>query len=266
MQEYKGVADTLYIPLTARIYVSKRYPEYFYDEKALELENHIPSDSIEKGSSQYSMLASVARYYNFDKVVYKFIEKNNICNIINLGCGLETMAYRLNNNSATFYEIDFPHVIEERSKVLDTLDNEVLIGADILKDDWISEIKDRDIPSLFVVSGVFQYFHEEEVLGLINQIKNRFGDCEILFDAMSKSGLTYANNYVRKTGNKSAMMYFSVDDGNDFARISGTKLIEELKFFKDARVILKNKLNLYSRIAMYMVDKNQGRILHIKIK
>ena len=37
MQEYKGVADTLYIPLTARVYVSKRYPEYFYDEKALEL-------------------------------------------------------------------------------------------------------------------------------------------------------------------------------------------------------------------------------------
>ncbi len=26
-----GVADTLYIPLVARIYVSKRFPGYFYD-------------------------------------------------------------------------------------------------------------------------------------------------------------------------------------------------------------------------------------------
>ncbi|MFC2469734.1 MAG: class I SAM-dependent methyltransferase, partial [Negativicutes bacterium] len=33
----KGVADTLFIPLTARIYVSKRFPEYFYDKAALSL-------------------------------------------------------------------------------------------------------------------------------------------------------------------------------------------------------------------------------------
>lgn len=38
MGKLKGVADTLYIPLTARINISKRFPDFFYDEKALELE------------------------------------------------------------------------------------------------------------------------------------------------------------------------------------------------------------------------------------
>lgn len=28
---FEGVADTLYIPLVARVYVSKRFPEYFFD-------------------------------------------------------------------------------------------------------------------------------------------------------------------------------------------------------------------------------------------
>ena len=28
----QGVEDTLYIPLYARIYASKRFPDYFYDE------------------------------------------------------------------------------------------------------------------------------------------------------------------------------------------------------------------------------------------
>jgi len=32
------------------------------------------------------------------------------------------------------------------------------------------------------------------------------------------------------------------------------------------RKILRNKLNLYSKIAMYVVDKGKGKILHIKIK
>ena len=30
----KGLEDTLYIPLMARTYASKKFPEFFYDEKA----------------------------------------------------------------------------------------------------------------------------------------------------------------------------------------------------------------------------------------
>ncbi len=39
---FEGVADTLYIPLTARIYVSEDFPQYFRDEKALSLKAEIP--------------------------------------------------------------------------------------------------------------------------------------------------------------------------------------------------------------------------------
>lgn len=31
--KFDGVEDTLFIPLMARNYVSKHFPEYFYDEK-----------------------------------------------------------------------------------------------------------------------------------------------------------------------------------------------------------------------------------------
>ena len=46
MSKLDGVADTLYLPLAARIYVSKRFPEYFYDEKALSLENQFSYQQI----------------------------------------------------------------------------------------------------------------------------------------------------------------------------------------------------------------------------
>ena len=109
MDEFNGVVDTMLIPMAARIYASKCFPEYFYDETALSLEEKIPADALEriqKSSSEYTMLASVARYYNFDEMIKNFLNQHEKCNIINLGAGLETAVFRLHTDGAIFYEID----------------------------------------------------------------------------------------------------------------------------------------------------------------
>ena len=54
---FEGVADTLYIPLTARIFVSKRFPDFFCDRKSLELESALPGDSIGRRANEYAHLA-----------------------------------------------------------------------------------------------------------------------------------------------------------------------------------------------------------------
>ena len=56
MNKFDGVANTLFVPLVARINISKKFPEYFMDEKALELEKYLPQ-GVDKGSSQYSNMA-----------------------------------------------------------------------------------------------------------------------------------------------------------------------------------------------------------------
>ena len=71
MQKFEGVANTLFVPLVARIAVSKEFPEYFYDAKALELEQYLPAGAT-RGASQYTNMASVSRYYNMDKMVVTF--------------------------------------------------------------------------------------------------------------------------------------------------------------------------------------------------
>lgn len=124
MSKFEGVSDTLFIPLTARIFVSRKFPEYFYDPKALELESALPSTQIAKKSSEYTMIASAARYYILDKMVKKFIAAHPKCNIVNLGCGLETAYFRIGNKTAMFYEMDMPEVIEGRKKVLGEHENE----------------------------------------------------------------------------------------------------------------------------------------------
>lgn len=265
MEKLQGVADTLFIPLAARIYVSKRFPEYFYDETALALENTLPIGEIQNSSSEYFMMASVARYYHMDAITKAFIATHGICNIVNLGAGLETACSRIGHTSAIFYEVDLPEVIERRKAILPPKENEVLLGGDLFALEWVQEI-DTSLPTLFLASGVFQYFHEVQILQLISGLKTVFPNGELLFDATTEKGLRSANRYVKKTGNTDAMMYFFVDDCRSFAQKSNTILLDYRPFFTEARKMPGKKLTLYTRIAMKIVDEHElGKIIHLKL-
>ncbi len=72
---FQGVEDTLFIPLAARVLASRRFPKYFYDEKALQFEELEQVKKVNEKSSEYTMLASVSRYYVMDSIVNSFIEK-----------------------------------------------------------------------------------------------------------------------------------------------------------------------------------------------
>ncbi|MDR3123125.1 MAG: class I SAM-dependent methyltransferase [Treponema sp.] len=265
MSALQGVSDTLFIPLVARIVVSKKFPEYFFDEKALSLEDSLPDNTIQKKSSEYSLMASVARYHNLDEMTKAFIRKNNKSNIVHLGAGLETAYYRLNEPAATFYEIDLPDVIAARHTLLGEQANERLVAGDIFDMEWTKHI-DTAMPALLVASGVFQYFKEETVIRFINEVKNLFSNAELIFDAANETGIKYTNRYVKKTGNTDAAMYFYVNDSMEFAKRTGTKLLEERVFFTDARKMLAKRLGLYTRMAMKVVDdKKRAVLVHLGI-
>ena len=268
MCSLQGIEDTLFIPMEARIYSSKYFPEYFYDEKALELEKKIPGNVLEKirdGSSEYTMLASVARYYNIDLMAKNFIDQHvDKCNIVNLGAGLETISYRLNKPNVNFYEVDLPEPMEIRKKFIEAPENEVNISGVMFELKWTDEI-DTMLPTLIIISGVFQYFHENDIVPFISKLKGIFPEGELIFDATNAIGIKYANKYVQKTGNTSAQMYFYVDDGSAFARKCDMELMEQRTFYTTARKMLKRKLKLYTRIAMKVCDDG-GRTIILQLK
>ena len=125
---------------------------------------------------------------------------------------------------------------------------------------------DSSLPVLLIVSGVFQYFHEKEVVGFIRNCMAAFPGAEMIFDATSKSGLLYTNWFIKRTGNKSALMYFGIDDSAGFAQKCGTSLLEERTFFPDALKMLGKKLNLITKIFMRIAEwKKQVLILRLKL-
>jgi len=259
----QGVADTTYIPMVARIYATERFPEYFRDATALKLRDRIPVETLErirKHSSEYTMLASVARYHVLDELVRSFAARYpGGCNVINLGAGLETMAQRLSLPAVTFYEIDLPKTIELRRSLIDPLPSEVIIAGDMFELGWTGRV-DRKVPSLLIASGVFQYFREERVTEFLRDLAERLPGSELVFDATNEVGVRYANRYVKRTGNASAQILFYVNDARAFADELGMPLVEE-------RGVLKGELRLWTRIAMRVCDdKRRAILVHLKLQ
>ena len=266
MKKFEGVANTLFVPLAARIAVSREFPEYFMDRKALELEPYLPEDAA-KGSSQYTNMASVARYYNMDRMIREFAGKHAECSVICLGAGLETVYDRLHEElpRVYWYECDLPEVIKARRRVFGEREQETTIPGDMFLMEWAKQIN-SSLPVLLVVSGVFQYFHEEEVIAFIQNCKRAFPGGEMIFDATNESGLKFTNWFIKRTGNTNALMYFGINDSRAFSDKCGTLLLEEKTFFPDALKMLGKSLNLITRISMKTAERRkQVLILHLKL-
>lgn len=241
-QNFQGVEDTLFIPLAGRAYISKVFPDYFYDEKALDLEKQFPFQSIIDKSKEYSLLGSASRALLMDNTVISFLKEKKLANVVCLGCGLETMSFRLREyeKQCLFYQIDFPSVIENRKKFLGMRENEVFIGENANKIIF-SDYMDTNLPTIFVVAGVFQYFREEEVLVLLQKIKGEFQNPQVVFDAVDEFGMNYIKKLVKKTGNESAVIYFCINSPEEFAKISKTTLISVTGFYGLVTKVMRKK-------------------------
>lgn len=253
-----GVPDTTYIPLVARIWVSKHFPDYFHDEKALSLEPIIPSESIAANSGEYECLASVARSQVIDSMVSDFLACNPNGAVAFLGAGLETTWSRVGVPTARCYQVDLPKVAEVRRRVIGCAANEQIVPGDMFAMEWVRSM-DASLPTLLVVSGVWMYFHEDQVLKMISALKAAFPQGELAFDATDTAGLKFTNRYVKKTGNQDAMMYFGLDDPQTFARNAGISLVEVRGFYGDA-LKLGRRLGLRTRVFMRFSEK-WGRVM-----
>ena len=260
------VEDTLFVPMLGRIYASEYCPQVLYDEKALELKKRLPSGLPEQGRlSQYTLLASAARSANLDRIIRAFLERRPDGVIVQLGCGLETAYYRCDNGRSHWYAVDLPHVVEYRRELLPEPERETYLAGDAFAGDWIRQIR-ADVPEapiLVTAGGLFHYFEERKVVGLLRMLTG-FGEIEIVFDTVSKSGMAMMRKkYMKQVGHGDAQMFFYVDSASELAGKIGsgvTVLAEEPHY----RHIPRDGLKLSTRISMTVSDRfGMVKMIHL---
>lgn len=257
MSKLGVVEDTLFVPMLGRLYASEHCPQILYDPKALELKKKLPSSLPEQdGQSQYTLLASAARSANLDRIIRAFLERRPDGVIVQLGCGLETVYYRCDNGRSHWYAVDLPHVVEYRRELLLEPERETYLAGDAFAEDWIKQIRADvpDAPILVTAGGLFHYFEESKVVGLLRMLTG-FGEIEIVFDSVSKSGMAMMRKkYMKQVGHGDAQMFFYVDSASVLAgKIgSGVRVLAEEPYY---RHIPRTGLKLSTKISMAVSDR-----------
>ena len=253
MPDFSTVEDTLFVPMLGRIYATEHFPGILNDQKALSLKPQLPKNlKGQDTQTQYTLMASAVRSTNMDRYIKSFLHRKPNGVVVLLGCGLETTFYRCDNGKAMWYEVDLPDVVNYRRQLLGETERDRCIAADAFGAEWIQQVRENHpkAPILVAASGLYYYFEDKKVKDLFKRLRG-YGNVELLFDTVNKSGMKQMSKYMKQVGHSDAAMYFYVDSGEKLAGEIGGKLLKEEAYYAHTN---KKGLQFVTAMTMRMSD------------
>jgi O-methyltransferase involved in polyketide biosynthesis len=186
-QQLTGVSETLLITLYARAIETQRSDAIVRDQKAVEILQKLDYDFSKFDKAWKSRLGTILRTYQIDQLVRQFIGIHPNAVIVNLGCGLCTRFFRVDNGTIQWYEVDFDEVVELRKKLLSSGERYHFIKSSIFDFGWINQVQQlTNQPLLIILEGVTIYLTESENKLLLQNLQSRLAPVEIICDVMSR--------------------------------------------------------------------------------
>jgi O-methyltransferase involved in polyketide biosynthesis len=194
-----GIPASMLGCLWGRAQVSKEYSSLFYDEKAIELAEKIDYDfstndapfediwfsiSSKVDLPEFGLMTLRAR--QFDEKAKKYIEAHPRASVVNLGAGLDTTFYRVDNGLIHWYDLDLPEVIDVRRQLLPEPDRVTYIAKSIFDPSWCKDINTEN--GVFMIAGgIFMWFERSQVQEFFSMLADNFPGGEMVFNFRSGS-------------------------------------------------------------------------------
>lgn len=186
ISDLQGVARTLLVPLACRAIESTRPDAILHDPRAVDLYNALGgSRDFLLGMSEHDRLFSVMRMRQFDAFARAFLAQNPGGLVVDIGCGLDTRFYRLDDGQMNWLGLDLPEVISLRQRWLPNADRCKSIAKSMFDLEWLEEVQQINKPVIFLAEGVFPYFSTRDVKPMLMAMAERFPAGELVFDAMA---------------------------------------------------------------------------------
>ncbi len=188
-----GVARTLLVPLACRALESSRPDAILHDPRAIEVYEALGANpAFLMGMGDADRFVTAMRARQFDRLAHDFIARHPGGTVVDLGCGLDTRFFRLNNGHFNWLGVDLPEVIELRQKCLPDGSRCRTIGQSMLATSWLNFIP-TGTPVIFLAEGVFPYFSTAQVRPMLAAMADRFPFGELVFDAAAPF-ISWAHN------------------------------------------------------------------------
>lgn len=219
-----NVNKTLYIPLYGKAYVSKKnmlvhdaMAEAIWEKECFAL----------KGKSKSKWLAYYMgmRAAIYDEWVKQEIAKNCNCVVLHIGCGMDSRAQRVAAEATHWYDIDFPEVVEERSKFYAETEFYHMLAADMRTDVWKKYI-DGSCDAVIVLEGVSMYFRSEELTALLSGLCQHFNSVKLLMDCYTERAAK-ASKYKNPINDVGVTVVYGYDNPQELAAKTGLRFLKE---------------------------------------
>jgi O-methyltransferase involved in polyketide biosynthesis len=207
--DLQGVSETLFIPLHYRIALSKTPDSGFKDEMAERFQERIAYDWSKFRDAPIFRGAMTKRTKVLDEQVAAFVARHPDALVVNLGAGLDTRFYRLDNGMIRWIELDLPEVIAFRRKLEEPVNaRHLLVEGSVLDPLWPARVKQNACEHvLLIAEGLLPYFTQEEHAAILSGIANNFPGQEMLFQTAAISTVREIAKHVdlRKLSNLGQM-------------------------------------------------------------
>ncbi|UFP94775.1 class I SAM-dependent methyltransferase [Gloeobacter morelensis] len=189
MRALPGVSEGLLFSLCARYLETQRPDGIVFDQKAIEIVHRLNLDctALAKRNRIWPTQAAVAiRTELLDRAVQRFLQVHPEAVVVNLGAGLCTRYFRVDNGRVRWYELDLPALKRPWSHLFGESDRHRHLGCSVMDFAWMDILQPlRRSPFLFVAEGLLMYLTECEARQLVACLGAAFPCAELLAEAVS---------------------------------------------------------------------------------
>ena len=175
------VPETMLWTLHNRATEAMRPDTIIDDPRAVEIYQSLDYDyeaSFGKPNASHAVRSVI-----FDDEIRRFLSAHSDATIVNLGEGLETQRFRIEENNALWLSIDLPDALSIRERFIrpDTRHRHIALSA---TDRAWFDMAPQGRPVFITAQGLFMYFTEEAVKTLLQDIARRFPTATVMFDTI----------------------------------------------------------------------------------
>jgi methyltransferase (TIGR00027 family) len=210
------------------------------------------------------------RAQKYDQYARAFISSHPNGTIVNIGCGLDTRFFRIDDGKVNFIDIDLPEMIATKRKLLKETKRYRMIGRSVLEFGWMDEVSSlRDHPIMFQAEGLFMYLPEDEVKRLVLALQSRFPGSELVCEVVNQQ---WVQGIYKKMAAAKMKNRLDIGEGAEF--LSGLSHPTEMeKWHKGIRFIEQwsyfdsnhKKIGLLNIFARWPLFRNVQYTVHYRL-
>ncbi|MBN1334408.1 MAG: class I SAM-dependent methyltransferase [Deltaproteobacteria bacterium] len=138
------------------------------------------------GSQPALVLHLTMRARQYDRYARAFAARHPGATVVNLGCGLDTRFWRIDDGGLHLYDLDLPEMIALKRVLVEETDRYHLVGQSVLDPAWRDRLATEQTgPFLFLAEGLFMYLPPDDVRSLVVDLRSRFAGSELVFEAFN---------------------------------------------------------------------------------